>query len=122
MQLKLDRVRSNVEKATTEDLLDRATVYRNEMEDEALVLIDAELEFRNVSSEEIKAHWNSRIAILTRDDGSVVKCSFCHRPAVDQEWSWHRIFGLVPVIPRIVAWCGEHLPERRREPEHDPMA
>lgn len=110
MELRLDRVENNVRKATTEDLLDRATVYRKEMEPEALALIDAELHSRGLSADEIHAHLDSREGILTRDDGTVVKCSFCHRPAVRQDWGWHRMFAKIPFFPRLIAWCNEHLP------------
>src|SRR3954453_4314818 len=43
LYLDLDRVRQNVLRATDEDLLDRATVYRRGMEAAALDIIDAEL-------------------------------------------------------------------------------
>ena len=38
-----ERVRKNAREATTEDLLNRVTVYRGDMEPEALKIIEAEL-------------------------------------------------------------------------------
>ena len=48
--LDLDRVRQNIRQATTEDLLDRMTVYRAGMEEEALELIADELRSRDRKS------------------------------------------------------------------------
>ena len=48
----LDRVRKNVEEATTIDLLERATVFREGMELEALELIETELRRRGISFKE----------------------------------------------------------------------
>src|SRR5258708_7816623 len=56
MELNLDRVRENVRQADTEDLLDRATVYRDGMEPEAILLIEAELRARGVTEADILAH------------------------------------------------------------------
>ena len=43
MTIEHERIRDNVHKADTEDLLDRATVYRAGMEPEALEIIEEEL-------------------------------------------------------------------------------
>ncbi len=51
----LDAVEANVARAETEDLLDRATVYRNGMEPEALNLIDAELRARGIGDADLMA-------------------------------------------------------------------
>ena len=56
MKLNLDAVEKNVAAATTEDLLDRATIYRADMEPEALTLIDAELFRRGVTATDINAY------------------------------------------------------------------
>src|SRR5262249_25099597 len=66
MELDLDRVRTNVRSATTEDLLDRATVYRAGMEPEALDIIEAELEARNVTTAEIRDHEERRRRVMNR--------------------------------------------------------
>jgi hypothetical protein len=106
-----ERVRANVGKATTEDLLDRATVYRGGMEPEALDIIDAELRRRGVTPEQVRAHAESRAAAGVRTkDGPAAQCSFCDRPAVAEGWGWHRLWGRLPVFPRRFRWCAEHRP------------
>jgi hypothetical protein len=107
----LERVRRNVRVATTEDLLDRATVYRAGMEPEALDLIDAELDERGIGQDQIRDHARRRSAETSLlPDGTVVPCSFCHRPAVAEAWGWHRFWGLLPIFPRFYHYCGEHRP------------
>src|SRR2546428_5665759 len=83
MELDLERVRANVRAATTEDLLDRATVYRAGMEPEALDVIEAELRRRGVSVADIEAHEESRClrSMVVGADGLPVVCQKCHRPA-----------------------------------------
>lgn len=111
MQFNHDRVRANVRQATTEDLLDRVTVYRQGMEDEALVIIEDELRSRGVRGEEITDHALRRERDTLRlPDGSAAGCSFCHRPAVAHGWSWHRVWGLLPVFPRYFFYCDHHQP------------
>jgi hypothetical protein len=109
MKLNLDRVRENVRQATTEDLLDRATVYRQGMEPEALEIIDAELYRRGVGSAELAAH--AELAgkrTLRAPEGWALKCHECHRPAVVRVWDWHRLWGWLPVFPRRFHLCEEH--------------
>jgi hypothetical protein len=113
-----ERVRRNVREATTEDLLDRATVYRAGMEPEALEIIDAELRKRGLTAGQIADHAQERRA-ETRPlpDGTVVRCSFCYRPAVAEGWGWHRLWGLVPIFPRFYYYCSEHRPDVAAENE-----
>jgi len=121
VRLDLDKVRANVEKAETEDLLDRATVYRTGMEPEALELIEAELASRGVRADEIEAHSEARRQTsLTGPDGQAVKCWRCHRPAVAVGWGWHRLWGLLPVFPRWLAFCEEHRPAEPQHSEAEP--
>jgi hypothetical protein len=109
MELNLDRVRANVHAASTEDLLDRATVYRSGMEPEAVAIIDEELHQRGVSPGEVFDHGElRREQLLAGPDGQPVRCQRCSRPAIVQEWRWHRLWGLLPVFPRWVALCEEH--------------
>ncbi len=118
MQFDPQRVRANVRQAATEDLLDRATVYRAGMEPEALDLIEAELRARGLSTEAIEAHAERRRGqTIPLPDGTAVRCSFCDRPAVDQGWGWHWLWGLLPVFPRFYSYCEHHRPEVRPE-EH----
>jgi hypothetical protein len=118
MDFNLDRVRNNVRAASTEDLLDRATVYRSALEPEALPVILEELQSRGVSAEAILAHEQSRGDVAIDETGTARKCNECSRPAVVQEWGWHQLFGRVPVFPRLYWRCEEHRrfdrPTRRR--------
>jgi hypothetical protein len=114
MLFDLERVRANVRKATTEDLLDRVTVYRAGMEESALEVIEDELRARNVRGADIQAHAERRRQETQMlPDGTAVPCSFCHRPAVAEGWGWHRIWGLLPLFPRFYHYCSEHRPDRR---------
>jgi hypothetical protein len=111
MRLNLERVRANVQQASTEDLLNRATVYRAGMEEEALVLIDEELRRRGVSAAAVADHEVEQRQRVLRDAGDVAqKCSQCRRPAVGAYWGWHWLWGLVPLFPRKVRYCAEHEP------------
>jgi hypothetical protein len=112
MRLNLERVRANVRQATTEDLLDRATVYRAGMEPEALAIIEEELHERGVSAADIADHdERQRQSTLMTAEGWAVKCHRCPRPAIGQTWGWHRLWGLLPIFPRRLAFCEEHRPE-----------
>jgi hypothetical protein len=111
-----ERVRSNVRRATTEDLLDRATVFRTVMEPEALEIIEEELRSRGVQGAEIEAHAMRRNREVIRlPDGTAARCSFCDRPAVAQGWGWHRLCGVVPLFRRWYYYCPEHRPQAKRE-------
>jgi hypothetical protein len=115
LSLDLERVRANARTADLEDLLDRATVYRNGMEPEALELIDAELRARGVDAAAVAAHWERRAGTLYEANGLAVKCGRCFRPAVARKWGWHRLWGVLPVFPRQLAFCAEHQPAAWRE-------
>ena len=106
----LDAVEANVVRAETEDLLDRATVYRNGMEPEALNLIDAELRARGVGEADLLMHRERRARTLYASDGLAVRCGRCPRPAVARKWVWWRYLGLLPVFPRPLVFCEIHLP------------
>jgi hypothetical protein len=113
LRLDLEKVRANVKQADTEDLLDRATVYRAGMEPAALEIIDAELRSRGVGEEAAAAHAARRGPGLADADGLPRKCEKCRQPAVVQVWAWHRLFGVLPVFPRRMAFCEVHQPGRR---------
>jgi len=108
MELNLERLRSNVRRASDEDLLDRVTVYRAEMEPAAIPIIEQELFARGITVDLVEAHLAKRENAQKRADGTVLKCTLCHRPAVVSGWGWHRMFGIVPVFPRRFSWCDEH--------------
>ena len=105
------RVRANIHSADTEDLLDRMTVYRAGMEEDALEMIEEELRARGVTREQIEAHAQERREQIRHlPDGTAQPCSFCYRPAVAEGWGWHRLWGLLPVFPRFYYYCSEHQP------------
>ena len=101
MDFNSEQLRADVRQATTEDLLDRATVYRTGMEAEALRIIEAELARRHIAPTEIAAHAAKLDSVILRDaEGVGMKCSFCRRPAVVRRWSWreHLIGAKVPLV------------------------
>jgi hypothetical protein len=111
MKLDLERVRHNVRQSSTEDLLDRLTVFGVGMEPEALRIIEEELRDRGISGAQIEAHAAARgPVVLTLADGTARSCSFCRRPAVAEGWGWHQLWGLVPVFPRYYFYCAAHQP------------
>jgi hypothetical protein len=113
----LERVRKNVQQASTEDLLDRATVYRAGMEPTALELIEEELKTRGIGSAEIEEHAEQRgLEVKFLPDGTAVRCSYCDRPAVGEGWDWHRLWGHFPLFPRFLHYCAEHLPREKSDP------
>jgi hypothetical protein len=117
----LERVKKNVREATTEDLLDRATVYRAGMEAQALDVIDEELRERGVTQDKIRDHESARLQeIQMLPDGTARSCSFCHRPASAEGWGWHRMWGKIPVFPRYYYYCSEHQLPVEQSAELDP--
>lgn len=123
MDMDPGRVRSNAEKAATEDLLDRVTVFRADMEPAAITILEAELKRRGITEQEIRDHAAQRAGSIVLPDGTTARCihrdaygRLCHRPAVDQGWGWH-YFSLViggqrrplfPLLPRYYYLCEEH--------------
>ena len=114
MQVNAERVRANIRAADTEDLLDRATVYRDGMEAEALDMIERELRQRGIDSAAIAEHERKRRDTVLFDSvGVALKCLRCPRPAVVETWGWHRLWGLLPLFRRRFAWCEEHAPKTK---------
>ena len=113
MRLDLKRVAEFIRRADTEELLDRVTVYREGMEPAALDLMEGELDRRGVTHEEIAEHdaERRRTAIML-PDGTAVRCCLCSRPAVEEARGRHRIFGVVPIFPKLFAYCAEHSPSK----------
>lgn len=107
MELNLDRVRRNVQAATTEDLLDRLTVYREGMEEEAIEIIVAELDRRGVDDERIRTHAAMRGQVLMNGDVAA-RCSYCDRPAIAHRWGLRRMFNVVPLLPWRFRVCQVH--------------
>jgi hypothetical protein len=112
-----ERFQSNIQQASTDDLLDRVTIYRPGMEPQALDAIEDELRQRGVTGPEIEAHAARRAdRVIFLPDGIVATCSFCRQPAVAAGWGWQRLFGVIPVFPRYFYYCEGH--EQRRS-EHE---
>jgi hypothetical protein len=109
LEFDADKVQLNARSATTEDLLNRVTVYRNQMEPEAVALFEAELQRRGVTAAQIVDHGDRvREGTVLRRDGTVAPCSYCREPAVGQGWRWLRLWGKVPVFPWRTRWCRAH--------------
>jgi hypothetical protein len=99
----------NVRQASTEDLLDRLTVYRAGIEPEALAIIEEELRKRGISRDEIDAHERAQGEECLRDErGLALPCSLCRRPAVVEKWGWHRLWRRLPIFPRRFRYCRAH--------------
>ena len=112
MRLNLTAVAENVRRAETEDLLDRITVYRADMEPAAVELVIQELLDRGVSGDAVADHGRAReAAALRRGDGWTERCSFCARPAVTTALGWHRLWGRFPLFPRRYRYCETHRPD-----------
>jgi hypothetical protein len=107
LELDLNRVRENAQASSTEDLLDRMTVYRAGLEPEALAIIRDELLARGVTAEDIADHEQRRRDLLI-EGGRPVRCRLCSRPAVVRQWRWGKLFGVLPLFPRREALCAEH--------------
>jgi hypothetical protein len=75
------------------------------------------LDRRGVTRSVIADHYISRRerAILL-PDGTALRCHYCPRPAVARGWGWHRMFGVVPVFPRVFARCDHHDARPPEEP------
>jgi len=108
----LNLVREHARKASTERLLDRVTIYRDEMEAAPVEIVEAELRSRGVDHNQVVAHlaMRERDGLLRRDDGTVIPCSHCTRPAIETRRKWHRLWGwFVPLFPRNFYLCKKHI-------------
>ena len=109
MKFDLKRVAEYIRGADSEDLLDRVTVYREGMEPAALDLMEMELDRRGVTREEIAEYDRlQRETAIMLPDGTAMRCNFCDRPATVKRWGWQRLFGRVPLYPRVFAYCEGH--------------
>jgi hypothetical protein len=124
----LEKIKANVRAAQTQDLLDRATVYRAGMEEAALAIIEAELYRRGITPAELELIRRERNAIWL-PDGTAAVCQFrgwdgnrwvggrwsapCHNPAVARVRGWHKLWGVIPLFPRSYFVCAEHQPTPR---------
>lgn len=116
---KFDRqkVIENVRLSSTEDLLARITAYRGGMEPDAIAIIEGELHRRGVAPFEIERHRSEMTRrVLFQAEGLAFQCSYCDRPAVMRAWEWHRLWGKIPVFPRIINRCEHHTPNTSTKP------
>lgn len=106
----LERVKQNIAKAETVELLDRITAFRQGIEPDAVELIEDELVRRGVSADDVLAHGEQlERSAIQRADGTAARCSFCDRPAVAKSWGWHRLWHILPFFPRQYYYCARHL-------------
>ena len=111
MDLDLKKVAAFMRGAADEDLLDRVTLYRDQMEPAALDLFEGELSRRGYNDEEIVAHGaDFGSDAIQNKDGTIARCNFCSRPAVRQARGWHKLWGKIPLFPRLFAYCRTHAP------------
>ena len=104
----LKTVAAFIRSADTEDLLDRVTVYRDEMEPAAVDLMENELWQRGLTREDVDAHAEARAEVIRRSDGTIRRCELCDRPAVSYRWGWHKLYGKVPLFPKFLSRCEVH--------------
>lgn len=107
----LDPIRENARKASTESLMDQATVFREEMESPAMEIIDLELQARGITALQLAAHtaMRERDGIAHHPDNTVIRCTYCTRPAIKHVKKWHRLWGwFLPLFPRQMHLCKNH--------------
>lgn len=103
------KVLENIRAADTDDLLDRITVYRANLEPVAIELIEGELHRRGIGANKIDAHREVCLReCLYHADGTAKMCSLCRKPAVREGWGWHRLMGKIPIMPRWLRYCKKH--------------
>ena len=112
MDFDLHSVAEHIRSAKTEELLDRVTVYREDMEPAAVDLMENELARRGLTSERIAEHERARReSALVEADGFVKRCAFCDRPAVTRAWTWHRPHARPRLFPQRLNFCEVHAAE-----------
>jgi hypothetical protein len=100
-----------IRQADTEDLLDRVTIYRADMEPAAVDLMENELWRRGIQPEEVELHKQARLeSVVTTQDGRTIRCLYCDRPAVSRRWGMYRLWGRLPLVPWVLSLCTEHGP------------
>jgi hypothetical protein len=79
------------------------------METDAVPIIEAELGRRGIGPADIRRHELENCeGIVLRPEGFAYRCSFCRRPAVLRRWGWHRLWGLLPILPTVISYCARH--------------
>jgi hypothetical protein len=108
MLANMDRIAANIEQASTEDLLCRATFDRAGMEPEAVALVEHELDRRGVNAAQRRDFLDRHANALVDADGLTKRCSFCGLPARREAWGWHRLWDRIPLFPRVFRYCRNH--------------
>jgi hypothetical protein len=105
MALDLQPVAEYIRRADTEELLDRVTIYRDDMEPAAVDLMENELWRRGLTRERVADHAaDRRKGLLWDPDGRVVRCAYCDRPAVSKRWGLFRPQRRVPTALWFTPW------------------
>ena len=103
------KVLAKINAADTDELLDQVTAYRAGMEAFAIEMIERELHTRGVSAAQIAEHRETcERECVYLPDGVAAMCSFCRKPAVKEGQGWHKLMGIVPVVPRWLCYCKAH--------------
>ncbi|MBX3397539.1 MAG: hypothetical protein KF873_02255 [Gemmataceae bacterium] len=98
-----------LQRAENDELLDRVTVLRDELEPAARSRIEVELARRGLSAAEVASHGAAREAeCLRRADGSVRRCWRCAAPATSCARRWWRLYGILPIVPLERPVCPNH--------------
>lgn len=104
------RTMLNIRYAETDDLLSRVTFERAGMEPEAVTLAELELERRGVTPEEQAAFLAKHDGCLHDASGLPLRCSRCPLPARVEVLASRWLWGKIPLFPRRVRYCADHLP------------
>lgn len=122
LKLNIERLKENIRAASTEDLMDRITFYKAGLELEAQLMIEVELRRRGVKDEAIE-EWGPKPGdpYIWLEDGLAAPCSICRRPAVQDKRGWYRLWGKLPIFPRIYRYCRDHMgkPESETAPSNE---
>lgn len=111
MDVSTDVLQRAIRTMPDEELLDRFTIYRKEMEPRALEMMECELAHRGISRNEIVEHEHARQEwIMLNGKGFVVRCRCCNRPAIKKARTWFRLVGWIPVYPILLPYCSVHAP------------
>jgi hypothetical protein len=104
------KVQAKIATLDSEELLDQVTAYRLAMEPSAVSLMEKELRKRGINAAKIAEHREScERECIYLADGTAAMCSFCRKPAVQAGWGWHRLWGIMPILPRRLRRCKAHV-------------
>src|SRR6516164_4582801 len=94
-----DRRLARIRGFSDEELLDRVTILKEQMDDDALELMHTELTERGIGPDDIGAHLRDlRPKVIMHPDDTPATCFECGRAAVVQARAWHRLWGVLPLF------------------------